>query len=103
MDESPKPPDAASLVAELQQALDGSARCIELAKRETARIEASLLTQALGEAQSEQELLDNARKRREQLRLLDPQELAPAPDLGEVSLLSSEEVEAADSAIAILV
>lgn len=104
MDSSPKQPDASVVLVELQQALDGAARCIELAKRETARIDASLRAQSPGVLQVEQEFLDNARKGREQLRLLDlryelppspPQALSPARSSVEVLLLGSEEEEAA--------
>jgi len=87
MEESPKPPDGPAVVADLRHALDTSARCIELAKREAARVEASLRAQAEGGAQVEQVFLDTTRRRREQLSLLDlrfelppspPQELPPA-------------------------
>ena len=83
MDLSSKPPpDGAAILDELKRALDGAARCIELAKREGARIDAAL--------QVEQTLLENARKRREQLSMFDlrfelppspPQELPPAAPL----------------------
>jgi len=80
MDESPKQPEGPDLLAELRQTLDTSARCIELAKREAARVDASLRTQSEGGAQVEQVFLDNARKRREQLSLLDLRfELPPSP------------------------
>jgi hypothetical protein len=88
MDEEPKPPDGAAVVAELKQALDVADRCIELAKREAARADASLRAQSEGGARVEQELLDNARKGREQLSSFDlrlevppspPEELATQP------------------------
>jgi len=80
MDEEPKPTDGAAVVAELRQALDAADRCIELAKREAARADASLRAQSEGGARVEQELLDNARKRREQLPSLDLRlEVPPSP------------------------
>jgi hypothetical protein len=87
MDEEPKPPDGAAVVAELRQALDAADRCIELAKREAARADASLRAQSDGGARIEQALLDTARKRREELSSVDlwlevppspPEELPPA-------------------------
>lgn len=90
MDQPPKPSDGASVLDELQRALDGAARCIELAKQEGARIDAALRAQPSGSMPVEQKLLDNARKRREQLSLLDlhyelppspPQELPPVAPL----------------------
>src|SRR3954447_13414774 len=80
MDEAPKPPDGAAVVAELRQALDAASRCIELAKREAARADASLRAQSDGGARVEQELLDTARKGREQLSALDLWlEVPPSP------------------------
>jgi hypothetical protein len=79
MDQSPKPPDDSSVLDELKKALEGSARCIELAKQEAARIDASLREQSTGRVQVEQTLLDNARKRREQLSLLDLLSELPPP------------------------
>lgn len=67
MDESPKPPDGSAVIEGLRQALDTAARCIDLAKREAARIEASFEAQSVGGTQVEQTFLDNTRKRREQL------------------------------------
>jgi hypothetical protein len=67
MDESPKPPDGSSVIEGLRRALDTAARCIDLAKQEAARIEASFQAQSVGGAQVEQTFLDNTRKRREQL------------------------------------
>ena len=91
MDQSSKPPpDGAAILDELKRALDGAARCIELAKREGARIDAALRAQPAGGVPVEQTLLENARKRREQLSLFDlrlelppspPQELPPAAPL----------------------
>ena len=71
MDESPKPPDGPAILEELRQALDGSSRCIELAKQEAARIDASLRAQSEGGARIEQVFLDTTRKRREQLLATD--------------------------------
>lgn len=88
MDEPPKPLDGPAVLAELQQALDAADRCIELAKREAARADASLRAQSDGGARVEQVFLDTARKRREQLSALDlwlevppspPAEPAPQP------------------------
>jgi hypothetical protein len=80
MDEEPKPPDGAAVVAELRQALDAADRCIELAKREAARADASLRAQSEGGARVEQVFLDTTRKRREQLSSLDLHlEVPPLP------------------------
>lgn len=80
MDESPKPPDGPTVLAELREALDTADRCIELAKREAARIDASLRAQSEGGARIEQVFLDNARKGREKLSMLDLRfELPPSP------------------------
>ncbi|HEY2295202.1 MAG TPA: hypothetical protein VGM86_31250 [Thermoanaerobaculia bacterium] len=80
MDEAPKPLDGPTVVAELRQALAAAARCIELAKREVARIDASLRAQSAGGAQVEQVFLDTTRKRREQLSRIDLRfELPPSP------------------------
>ncbi len=88
MNEEPKPPDGAAVVAELRQALDAADRCIELAKLEAARADASLRAQSEVGAGVEQVFLANARKRREQLASLDlrmevppspPEEQAPRP------------------------
>jgi hypothetical protein len=80
MNEEPKPPDGAVVVAELRQALDAADRCIELAKREAARADASLRAQSEGGARIEQVFLDTTRKRREQLSSLDLRlELPPLP------------------------
>jgi hypothetical protein len=80
MDEEPKPTDGAAVVAELRQALDAADRCIELAKREAARVDASLRSQSDGGERAEQVLLDTARKRREQLSALDLWlEVPPSP------------------------
>jgi hypothetical protein len=87
MDELLKP-DSPDVLADLQRALDGADQCIGLAKREAARAEASLRTHSSGRGKIyEQALLDNAKRRREQLRSLDlrlelppdpPRELPPA-------------------------
>jgi hypothetical protein len=80
MDEAPKPPDGAAVVAELRQALDAADRCIELAKREAARADATLRAQSDGGARVEQVFLDTARRRREQLSALDLWlEVPPSP------------------------
>jgi len=80
VDESPKQPEGSELLSELREALDNAARCIELAKREAARVDAALRAQGEGGAQVEQVLLDNARKGRERLSLLDLRfELPPSP------------------------
>jgi hypothetical protein len=80
MDEEPKPPDGAAVVAELRQALDAADRCIELAKREAARADASLRAQSEGGARIEQVFLDTTRERRAQLSSLDLRlELPPSP------------------------
>jgi len=91
MDQSSKPPpDGTAILDEIKRALDGAARCIELAKREGARIDAALRAQPSGGAQIEQTFLENARKRREQLSMFDlrfelpplsPQEIPPAAPL----------------------
>ncbi|HEY3571638.1 MAG TPA: hypothetical protein VGP73_27170 [Thermoanaerobaculia bacterium] len=80
MDETSKPPDGPAVVAGLRQALDNAARCIELAKREAARVDASLRERSEGGAQMEQVFLDTTRKRREQLLASDLRfEVPPLP------------------------
>jgi hypothetical protein len=95
MDQALKPPpDGTAILDELKRALDGAARCIELAKREGARIDAALRAQPPGGVQVEQTLLENARKRREQLSMFDLRfELPPSPpqELPPVAPLSLDE------------
>jgi hypothetical protein len=109
VDESPKP-GSSGVLDELQRVLDGAGQCIELAKQEAARAEASLRTQSAGRARAfEQALLDNARRRREQLRSLDlrlelppnppPQEPPPAERSVVMSLRSSEEASGLEAGI----
>jgi len=95
MEQESKPPDGASILEELKQALEGSARCIELARQEAARADASLREQPSEGAQVEQALLDNAKKRREQLSLLDLRfevpPLSPPPEMPPAAPLSLDE------------
>ena len=82
MDQPPKPPDGAAVLDGLKRSLDGAARCIELAKQEAARVDAAMRAQPSRGVQVEQALLENARKRREQLSILDLRfELPPSPPL----------------------
>jgi hypothetical protein len=98
MEHSSEPPDGASVLDDLKKALDGAARCIDLARRETARIDASLRAQSVeGGAQIEQRLLDNARKGREQLSLLEAPSSASLPLLLEVPPMPPPSGESGDA------
>lgn len=101
MDQStPKPPDGAAVLEGLKQALDGAARCIDLAKKEAARVDAALRSPPSGSVQFEQALLDNAKKRREQLFLVDLRfEIPPSPpqDILPAAPLSLEETKAPET------
>jgi hypothetical protein len=72
---------------ELKKALEGAARCIELARREASRIDASMRARPSGGMQVEQAFLDTTRKRREQLSSFDLQpELPPVSPPRELPL-----------------
>jgi len=71
MDLSLKPPADSSVLDELRQAIESADRCLALARREAARIDAALRRASSGEPNIEQQMLENVRRRRELLTLFE--------------------------------
>jgi hypothetical protein len=87
MDQPPKASDD-SVVEDLKRALEGAACCIELARREAERVEATFRALSPGGALPvEQKMLADARRRRKELA-------TPPPPIPERPLPTLDEKEA---------
>jgi len=69
--DQPKPTTDSSILDELRQALASADRCIELARQEGKRIDAALQALSARGIEAEQQVLEHARERREQLECLE--------------------------------
>ena len=82
MDQPPKEPVDYSILDDLQKALSGADRCIELARRQRDLIAAASRAHLEGGTEAERQLLENVRERREQLVALEPPvAMTPPPSL----------------------
>jgi hypothetical protein len=83
MDPPPKTTDS-SILDDIKQALARASRCIELARKQRDRIATASRTPSAGGMVAANQLLEQARERREQLEALELRvETAPPPPLEE--------------------
>lgn len=89
------PKDSPSILGELAQALVGADRCLELARKERARIDAALQTSSDKSTEAERLVLEQARERREQLE--EREQKAPSVEEKITALEPAEHVASTES------